>query len=68
MHFRPQGLTTTQATLVFHTPGEDRFSYDVVTIHTFVEEDGELKVLNCKTFADPGKRSACFAWAAKAEA
>jgi hypothetical protein len=61
-------VTATQATLVFHTPGEDMFSYEVVTIHTLVEEDGELKVLNCKTFADPEKRSALFAWAAKDQA
>lgn len=33
--------------------------YDSLSIITFVEEDGELKVLEFKDFADPEKRS-CF--------
>ena len=49
---------------MFHTPGEAKFSYDVVVILTLVEEDGELKILNCKSFADAEKRNAVFAWAA----
>ena len=61
-------MTTTQGTLVFHTPGVDKFSYDVTVILTFVEEDGELKILNCKSFADAEQRGVAFAWAAKAQA
>ena len=60
-------MTTTQGTLVFHTPGVDRFSYDVAVILTIVEEDGELKILNCKSLADAEQRGAAFAWATKAQ-
>ena len=34
------------------------FPYDAIIILTLVEEDGELKVLHCKDFADPEKRMA----------
>jgi hypothetical protein len=37
-------------------------------IFTLVEEGGELKVLSCKDFADPQKRSAFISGAAKAAA
>jgi hypothetical protein len=33
------------------------FEYDSVCITTFVEEDGELKLLGFNDFADPEKRS-----------
>ena len=61
-------MTTTQSTLVFHTPGVDKFSYDIAIILTLVEEDGELKILNCKSLADAQQRRAVFTWAAKAQA
>ena len=32
--------------------------YETVLTITLVEEDGELKILHCKDFADPQKRSA----------
>jgi hypothetical protein len=38
--------------------------YDFLLILTLAEEDGELKVLNCKTFIDPEKRKALIASAA----
>ena len=40
--------------------------YDSLTILSFVEEDGELKVLECKDFSDPQKRTNLHVWAAKA--
>jgi hypothetical protein len=57
-----------QGELIFHTPDGAKFSYDVVVILTLVEEDGELKILNCKSFADAEKRNAVFAWVNKARA
>ena len=36
-------------------------SYEAVAILTLAEEDGELKVLHCKSFADPQKRNALVA-------
>ena len=42
--------------------------YDTVSIYTLVEEDGEIKVLESKDFADPQKRSAFYAGIAKAAA
>lgn len=42
--------------------------YDTVAIITLVEEDGKLKVLHCKDFADPKKRDAFIAGAIKAAA
>jgi hypothetical protein len=53
---------------VADTAGGGRFSVDIVFMLTLVEEDGELKVLNCKAFADAEKRSALFTWADKAQA
>ena len=56
-----------QASTVFHTAAGDEFSFDGVFILTFVEEDGGLKILNCKSFTDTEKRSALFAWADKTQ-
>jgi len=44
------------------------FTYNVLTILTLVEEDGELKVLHCKDFTDTQKRGAFIAGAIKAAA
>ena len=43
-------------------------SYEAVGILTLVEEDGELKIIHCKDFADPQKRSAFVTGAIKAAA
>ena len=50
-----------------NTVSGDKFSYDILFILTFVEEDGELKILNYKSFADAEKRRALFVWADKAQ-
>jgi len=42
--------------------------YEAVLIVTLAEEDGELKILHCKDFADPQKRSAFIGEAIKAAA
>jgi len=44
------------------------YNYDTFTVHTFVEEDGELKILYCKDFADPQQRGAHVTGTAKAAA
>ena len=43
-----------------------RIDYDSVIILSFVDEDGEAKVIEIKDFADPGMRGAFHAEAAKA--
>lgn len=43
-----------------------RIDYDSVIILSFVDEDGEAKVIEIKDFADPGTRGAFHAEAAKA--
>lgn len=48
--------TTTQGT---------KLEYNTVLILTFVEEDGVLKVLEIKDFADPQKRGAVHTEVAK---
>ena len=42
--------------------------YDTVMIHTLVEEDGELKIVEQKDFADTEKCDKLYSWAAKAMA
>ena len=42
--------------------------YETILTITLVEEDGELKILHCKDFADPKKRDAFIAGAFKAAA
>jgi len=59
-------MTTTQTTRVLYAAFGGMFTYDALTILTLVEEDGELKVLHCKDFADTQKRSVFFAGAIKA--
>ena len=58
----------TQITAVFSTVFGATLNYDTVVIYTFVEEDGELKILNCKDFSDPRQRSALIAGTLKAMA
>lgn len=57
-----------QATATFHTIQGDTFPYNSVTILTFVEEDGKLKVRHCKDIADSQQRNAFVAGIAKAVA
>ena len=45
-----------------------RINYEAVIIYTLVEEDGELKILLCKGFADPQQHSAHIAGTLKAAA
>jgi hypothetical protein len=58
----------TQGTRVISAAFGGTFAYDTITILTLVEEDGELKVLQCKDFSDPEKRMAFYAGMANAAA
>ena len=40
--------------------------YESVVIHTLVEEDGELKILETKDFSDPHKRGKLHDWVFRA--
>ena len=55
-----------QITVVAFTADGTTLDYDSVSILTFVEEDGELKILECKDFSDPQKRSNLHSWVSKA--
>ena len=57
-----------QVTRLYSTSFGATYNYDCLTIFTFVEEDGELKVLYCKDFADPQQRGAHITGSAKAAA
>lgn len=57
-----------QASAVCTTIHGTTVTYHSVVIFTLVEEDGELKILNCKDFADAQKRDAFVAGTAKAVA
>lgn len=57
-----------QVGLVFHTIYGTTLPYDSLMIFTLIEEDGELKILSCKDFADPQKRNAFIAGTTKAAA
>ena len=59
-------MIVTQATVTYVTAEGTTLDYDTVCIVSFVEEDGGLKVLGIKDFADPQKRGAFHATAAKA--
>jgi hypothetical protein len=61
-------VTTAQATSAFQTADRNTTAFDFVDMITLVEEDGELKVLNCKTFIDAEKLRAVTPSAAKAPA
>lgn len=40
--------------------GDTKIDYDTLCILTFTEEDGELKILEVKNFADPQKVGAVY--------
>ena len=61
-------LTATQITCAFFTVFGTTFNYDMHVIGSFVEEDGEIKLLHCKDFTDPKQRDALFAGTVKAAA
>lgn len=48
--------------------GDIKLEYDDLTIYSFIEEDGELKILEVKHFADPQMVSAVHSAAAQAQA
>ena len=56
---------TTQFTATFTTAEGTTHEYDSLCIVSFVEEDGRLKISSLKDFADPHKRGAFHAVAAK---
>ena len=58
----------TQITCVFSTVFGATLDYDTLLTYTFVEEDGELKILRCKDFGNPQQRDALIAGTAKATA
>jgi len=62
------GKVVVLGTAVYKTSDGGTLPYDFVVIVTLVEEDGGLKILNCKSFADIEQRGAVFTWAAKAQA
>jgi hypothetical protein len=55
-----------QLTFVGTTADRTILDYDSVIINTFVEEDGELKILSNKDFSDPQKRANVHNWVARA--
>lgn len=55
-----------QHSYLFTTADGATLEYDAVAIVSFIDEDGTLKLLDCKDFTDPGKRSAFYIGAAKA--
>ena len=58
-------MATAQLTALFTTFDGTTVDYDTVFILTFVDEDGELKVIEAKDFSDPEKRGAFHVVAAK---
>ena len=54
-----------QGTAVFTLVDGTICEYDTVCIVSLVEEDGEVKILECKDFSDPYKRGAFYAGVAK---
>lgn len=57
-----------QLTSTWSTASGAKLDYHTLLILTFVEEDGILKVLDIKDFADSEKRSALYAEVAKTSA
>ena len=57
-----------QLTAGFSTVFGATYDYEAIVTYTFVEEDGELKVLNCKDFSNPQQRSALVTGTLKAAA
>lgn len=54
-----------QLTFFFTTVDGTTVDYDSVFVCSFVDEDGELKLVEAKDFADPGKRGVFHLTAAK---
>ena len=55
-------------TLLFYTVFGATLNYDTILTYTLVKEDGELKIVHCKDFANPQQRSALIAGTVKAAA
>lgn len=55
-----------QFSILFTTVDGTTLDYDSLMISSFVEEDGETKVIEAKDFSDPEKRGAFYAEVAKA--
>jgi len=62
------GKVVIHMTAVWSTVDGTATNYDTVLIFSFIEEDGELKVVDIKDFADPEKRDAFHTEASKASA
>ena len=61
-------LIVTQASAIFTTIDGTTIDYDSLVIISFIEEDGQLKLLEMKDFSDPQKRSVLHATAKKTAA
>ena len=55
-----------EATTLCRTVEGTTLDYDTLAIFTLVEEDGELKVLGVKDFANPEQRGRLHSWVAQA--
>lgn len=55
-----------QHSILVTTVGGVTLNYDAAAIFTFIDEDGKLKILECKVFTDPQQRGALYAEGAKA--
>ena len=51
---------------MYHTVSGATYNYDTMLTYTLVKEDGELKFIHCKDFANPEQRSALFAGTVRA--
>lgn len=58
----------TQFTITFTTNDGTAVDHDSLMILSFVDEDGELKIIEAKDFSDPGKRGTFHGEIAKAMA
>jgi len=59
------GKVVTEHSFVFAHPEGTKHDYDAVAIFTLAEEDGELKIIECRDFADHEKRKAFYDRATK---
>ena len=59
-------ITTTQATTICET-AFGPINNDNLTIHSFIEEDGELKILRSKEFSDSTQYNSFYSAKAAAE-
>ena len=58
-------LIVTQSSVTFTTVGGTTVDYNSLAVASFVEEDGQLKILEVKEFCDPQERNAFHAATAK---